>query len=108
VPHGGHNILEPAQHGVAIVVGTHTENFRDMVALFQRRDALRVVTLSDLPLTLMHLLANDGERRALGQRAQETMQLQKGATRRTLEALQTLLAAGRDARPVSTQAAHTD
>ena len=108
VPHGGHNILEPAQHGVAIVVGTHTENFRDMVALFQRRDALRVVTLSDLPLTLMHLLANDAERRALGRRAQETMQSQKGATRRTLEALQTLLAAGRDARPVSTQAAHTD
>ena len=31
VPRGGHNIIEPAQHGVAIVVGNHTENFRDIV-----------------------------------------------------------------------------
>ncbi len=108
VPRGGHNIIEPAQHGVAIVVGTHTENFRDMVALFQRQDAVRIVTLSDLPLTLMHLLANDAERRALGRRAAETMQSQAGATARTLEALKTLLAANRDPRPVSAQAAHTD
>ena len=31
VPRGGHNILEPAQHGVAILVGPHTENFREIV-----------------------------------------------------------------------------
>ena len=34
VPRGGHNILEPAQHGVAILVGPHTENFREIVSLF--------------------------------------------------------------------------
>ena len=43
VPRGGHNIIEPAQHGVAIVVGNHTENFRDIVSLFQSRDAVRIV-----------------------------------------------------------------
>ena len=37
VPRGGHNIIEPAQHGVAIVVGKHTENFRDIVEHFSRR-----------------------------------------------------------------------
>jgi 3-deoxy-D-manno-octulosonic-acid transferase len=108
VPRGGHNIIEPAQHGVAIVTGNHTENFRDIVALFQNRDALRVVTLAELPLTLMHLLANDAERRALGQRAEKTMRSQLGATSRTLEALKPLLAEDRDAAPVSAQAAHTD
>jgi 3-deoxy-D-manno-octulosonic-acid transferase len=108
VARGGHNIVEPAQHGVAIVVGTHTENFRDMVALFQNRDAVRVVTLSELPLTLMHLLANDAERRALGRRAAETMRSQTSATARTLDALKTLLAQRRDPLPASTQAAHTD
>ena len=45
VPRGGHNIIEPAQHGVAIVTGNHTENFRDIVALFQSRDAVRIVGL---------------------------------------------------------------
>jgi 3-deoxy-D-manno-octulosonic-acid transferase len=107
VPHGGHNIIEPAQHGVAILVGTHTENFRDMVALFRRRDAVRIVTLAELPLTLMHLLADEGERRALGRRGQETMRSQMGATQRTLEAIEALLAGGRDPRSFSTRA-HTD
>ena len=108
VPRGGHNIIEPAQHGVAIVTGNHTENFRDIVALFQSRDAVRIVGIADLPLTLMQLLADDSERRALGRRAQQTMRSQMGATLRTLEALQTLMAGGRDAVPVSAQAAHTD
>ncbi len=93
VPRGGHNIIEPAQHGVAIVVGNHTENFRDIVGLFQSRNALRVVGLAELPLTLMELLANDDERTALGRRAEETMKSQTGATLRTIEALEKLLVA---------------
>lgn len=107
VPRGGHNIIEPAQHGVAIVTGNHTENFRDIVALFQSRDAVRIANLAELPLTLMHLLADDAERRALGRRALETMRSQMGATARTLEGLQTLLTATPD-QPVTAQAAHTD
>jgi 3-deoxy-D-manno-octulosonic-acid transferase len=108
VPRGGHNIIEPAQHGVAIVVGNHTENFRDIVALFQSRDAVRIAGMAELPLTLMHLLADDAERTALGQRAEETMRSQTGATARTLEALKTLLENDRDPLPVQTQTVHTE
>jgi 3-deoxy-D-manno-octulosonic-acid transferase len=96
VPRGGHNIIEPAQYGVAIVTGNHTENFRDIVALFRSRDAVRIVGLSELPLTLMQLLADDGERRALGRRAEETMRSQMGATLHTMEGLKALLAESRD------------
>ena len=92
VPRGGHNIIEPALHGVATVVGTHTENFRDIVRLFQSRDAVRIAGPSDLPLVLMELLNNDAEQKALGQRAAETMRSQLGATARTLTELQKLLA----------------
>ena len=92
VPRGGHNIIEPAQHGVAIVVGNHMENFRDMLALFQSHDAVRVVGVAELPLVLMDLLANDSERKGLGRRAQETLRSQMGATARTLHALENLLA----------------
>jgi 3-deoxy-D-manno-octulosonic-acid transferase len=92
VPRGGHNIIEPAQYGVAIVVGNHTENFRDIVSLFQSRDALRIVGPAELPLVLLELLANDAERSALGLRAAETMRSQIGATRRTVGELQQLLA----------------
>jgi 3-deoxy-D-manno-octulosonic-acid transferase len=92
VPRGGHNIIEPAQFGVATVVGNHTENFRDVVGLFQSRDAVRIVGPAELPLVLLELLANDVERKALGQRAAETMRSQIGATARTVGELQELLA----------------
>ncbi|MGA9979689.1 MAG: 3-deoxy-D-manno-octulosonic acid transferase [Candidatus Sulfotelmatobacter sp.] len=93
VPHGGHNIIEPAQYGVAIVVGNHTENFRDIVSLFESRDAVRIVGIAELPLAFMELLANPSERAALGQRAAETLRFQTGATQRTLQALENLLTA---------------
>jgi 3-deoxy-D-manno-octulosonic-acid transferase len=92
VPHGGHNIIEPALHGVAIVVGNHTENFRDIVSLFQGRDAVRIVGPAELPLVLLELLANDAERSALGQRAAETMRSQIGAMARTASELEELMA----------------
>jgi hypothetical protein len=41
---------------------------------------------------LLELLANEEERRALGRRAAETMQSQRGATLRTGAELQELLA----------------
>ena len=105
VPRGGHNIIEPAQHGAAIVTGNHTENFRDIVGLFQNRDAVRVVGLAELPLVLMHLLDNDGERMALGRRAQQTVLSEMGATSRTLAALERLLAEADAFREASVSAA---
>jgi 3-deoxy-D-manno-octulosonic-acid transferase len=105
VPRGGHNIIEPAQHGVAIMVGNHTENFRDIVSLFQSRDAVRIVGPAELPLVWMELLANDSERKALGHRAAETMRSQTGASARTADELQNLLAPDRTPLPSSTQSA---
>ena len=92
VPKGGHNIIEPARHGVAIVVGNHTENFRDMIGLFQSHDAVRVVGPAELPLVLMELISNDAERKALGHRAAETLRSQSGASEKTVAALEKLLA----------------
>ena len=91
VPKGGHNILEPAQYGVPVLVGPHTENFRDIVNLFRAANAVRVVGPAELPLTILHLLENEAERQLLGQRALETLQSQRGATERTLLALESLL-----------------
>ncbi len=93
VERGGHNILEAAQFGVPVLVGPHTENFRDMVNLFRDAGALRVVGPAELPLTLTELSENAAERAAMGERALDTLRAHRGATQRTLEALETLLAA---------------
>ena len=91
VPRGGHNIIEPAQHGVPILVGPHTENFRDIVNLFLASDGLRVVTADRLAITLLGLFERDDERLALGKRAAETLRSQQGATEFALGRLKDLL-----------------
>jgi 3-deoxy-D-manno-octulosonic-acid transferase len=91
VPRGGHNIIEPAQHGVAIVVGEHTENFRDIVELFKRNDAVRIARVKELPNVLIDLLGDKAELKSLGQRAVETLRCQAGATVRTADDLQRLM-----------------
>jgi 3-deoxy-D-manno-octulosonic-acid transferase len=103
VPKGGHNIIEPARHGVAIVVGNHTENFRDIIWLFQTNDAVRIVGPAELPLVLMELISNATERRALGQRAAETLLSQAGATEKTFSALEKLWAPSRNAAGMSAE-----
>lgn len=90
---GGHNILEPAQHAVPIVVGPNTFNFREIVRIFERGGAITVVTAGSLSGELRHLLSNREERRRLGQLAHELFLQNTGATERTLQALQSLLGA---------------
>lgn len=96
VPRGGHNIIEPARHGVAIVVGKHTENFRDIVSLFESNDGVRVVGAEEFTSVLMNLLSDDAVRTALGRRGAQTLQSQMGATGRTLAGLEKLLESAPD------------
>jgi 3-deoxy-D-manno-octulosonic-acid transferase len=91
VPKGGHNIIEPARHGVAIVVGNFTDNFRDVIWLFQSHQAVRQVGPAELPLVFMELIADDAARKALGQNALETLHSQTGATGKTVAAIEKLL-----------------
>ncbi|HEU5337003.1 MAG TPA: 3-deoxy-D-manno-octulosonic acid transferase [Terriglobales bacterium] len=90
VERGGHNILEAAQCGVPVVVGPHTENFRDIVNLFRDAGAVRVVGPAELPLVLAELVENAEERARMGQRALETLNAHRGATERTMRALEAL------------------
>jgi 3-deoxy-D-manno-octulosonic-acid transferase len=93
VPKGGHNVMEAAQFAVPILVGPHTENFRDIVSIFQQADGLRVVTPESLAPTVLELLQDDAERTRLGQRALEVLRSQQGATERTIATLLRLLPA---------------
>jgi 3-deoxy-D-manno-octulosonic-acid transferase len=99
VPLGGHNILEPAQHGVAVLTGPHTFNFREIVRIFEAGGGLRVVTAENLGAAIADLLHSPEEREQLGRRARELFLENTGATARTLEALQLLLTGTRVAMP---------
>src|SRR5579864_2552544 len=92
VPTGGHNILEPAQYGAAVVVGPHTFNFREIVNIFEQGGAISLVTAETRGPQFLTLLGQPQERKRLGGRARDLFAKHAGATRRTLEALAPLLA----------------
>jgi 3-deoxy-D-manno-octulosonic-acid transferase len=91
VPTGGHNILEPAQYGAAVLVGPHTFNFREIVSIFELGGAVKTVTVEALPAQFISLLEHPEERQRMGRMAKELFAKYAGATRRTLDALAPLL-----------------
>jgi 3-deoxy-D-manno-octulosonic-acid transferase len=90
-PVGGHNILEPAQHGVAVLTGPQTFNFREIVRIFSEASALRIVSGEDIARQFLELLADEETRKNLGRRARQAFLKNAGATERTVAALSKLL-----------------
>lgn len=94
VARGGHNILEPAVHGVPVIAGPYTGNFRDIVALFRAANALTVVADSGaLAAALIHLTLSASDCQAMAARANGVLQQHAGATSRTADELEKLLTA---------------
>ncbi len=94
IPHGGQSILEPAAAGKAIITGHHTHNFEDAVhafldsgAIIQLPDKAGEQIVDELFISFVDLLENDDERRSLGLNAAAVMNANRGATRRTIDAL---------------------
>jgi 3-deoxy-D-manno-octulosonic-acid transferase len=93
VPRGGHNIIEPAQFAKPIIVGPHTENFRQVVSDFAAAAAVvQVAAAGDdvsgaFTSALTRLLTDDTAARAMGQRAREILLASRGATRCTVAAI---------------------
>jgi 3-deoxy-D-manno-octulosonic-acid transferase len=99
VPTGGHNLLEPAYWGKAILFGPHMHNFRDIAARFlEAGAAVKVGSAEELGQATLDLLGDEPRRRRLGAAARELLALESGATRRILERLHEWLETGVEAR----------
>jgi hypothetical protein len=66
-----------------------------MVNFFVSQNAVRVVGLAELPLVLIELIENPGERALLGRNAKAALESQRGATTRTISSLQELMGTSR-------------
>ena len=90
---GGHNVLEPAVAGKAIIVGPHMENFQEIASAFLAEDALvQVRDAASLTDAVVRLFDDAPARDALGARAQGIVARNRGALARTVDALAGLLA----------------
>ena len=86
VPHGGHNVLEPASLSRAVLFGPHTENFEDEVSLLLAgRGGILARDPEELEKELAELLGDAEERERVGQRAGETFSGLSGAVERHVE-----------------------
>jgi 3-deoxy-D-manno-octulosonic-acid transferase len=95
VPAGGHNILEPAVFGKAIVFGPHMSNFREIASLFvDRSAAVQVSTSDELSDVLSALLVDSVRRASLGAAARTLVDANKGARSRTLKIIADILPPG--------------
>ncbi len=94
VPAGGHNPLEPAQFGVAIVMGPHYANFRAITDDLLTHQALRIAKKEELAEVLIEQLRDRTAASAMGERARQVFVQQAGATARCFDALRELLSSG--------------
>ena len=92
VPAGGHNILEPAAAGRPVVVGPHMENFQEITDQFLSEDAIvQVATPEELAPAVAAIMRDENRRAALGGRARDLVERNRGAVGHTVDALADLL-----------------
>ena len=72
---GGHNILEPAHFGKAIIFGPHMESFVDESELLtSKAAAVQVQSFDELGSAIAKLLDNESERNQLEENVKQTLQ----------------------------------
>jgi len=89
---GGHNILEPAMFGKAIVFGPHMHNFAEISAEFLRGSAaVQVSSTRELGECLVDLVGDGVRRASLGAAARAIVEGNRGAKARTMAVITALL-----------------
>ncbi len=86
VPRGGHNIIEAAHFGKAILFGPHMKNFQEISESFlESYAALQVRSTEELRSRINDLLQDPAARNWLGRNARKVIRDNQGAVRRTVE-----------------------
>jgi 3-deoxy-D-manno-octulosonic-acid transferase len=95
VDRGGHNVLEPAAAGTAVVTGAHTHNFHAIVDLMLEARAIvqlpPFVSTEEITHVFAKLLIDHDERDTLGRRARQLVNDNQGAAERTMKLIAPLL-----------------
>jgi len=90
---GGQSMIEPAGYGVPVIFGPHIWNFRDAARrLIDAGGATMIRTPEEMTIVLKAWLEDPELRLRMGGAARQLVREQQGATERTLDVLDTVLA----------------
>jgi 3-deoxy-D-manno-octulosonic-acid transferase len=97
VPHGGHNILEAAAQGVAVLFGPHMFNFAEISGLYlQQKAAVEVASVDELAQQVTAWLSDASERSRMGEAGRALVEKNRGALDRLTHLAEKLLNADSD------------
>ena len=83
VPHGGHNLLEPAALGRAVITGPHYFNFNEITQQFLKAEAaIEVSNTASLAVTVIDLFQNSQKRAEMGEAGLKLIANSQGASMR--------------------------
>ncbi len=92
VPCGGHNPLEAAVHGKAILFGVHMEDFSEIAAdLVAGNSALQMASPEELTVCVKHLLQDRQQRINMGEQAREWITAHHGTVQRIVAEIMAFL-----------------
>jgi len=92
IPHGGHNMLEPACLGIPVITGPYNHNFSDISAMLRNAGAAWIV--GDIEQLVNHvnsLLADKELRHSAGGKGRKLIAENRGSIHRVVEILHLLL-----------------
>jgi len=103
VPRGGHNPIEAWAAGASVIVGPHTDNFRDIVAQGSRAGILETVAgQTELAAAIRRSLADGAALERRSAAAREMVESNRGAVSRTADLVLPLVSSIPDSRfPIS-------
>ena len=85
-------MIEPAYFGKATIVGPMTQNFKDVVSILRKSNALiEIQDGEQLATEVLALLSNPERTKKIGEAAKQAVKEYQGSTAQTVEAITVLL-----------------
>ena len=92
IPHGSQNMIEPAAHGIPVIMGPYLHTFREASDfLLSKKGALKVANSEELKKEMVELLENTKIRLNIGSNARSIIAENRGVAARVYTILEKIL-----------------